>query len=48
MVPAPQPLIGAVGKWTLVGGQMHIWPIMAAAIAGPPAVAAVTRALFLS
>jgi hypothetical protein len=29
------------GEWTLIAGQMHIWPIMAAAIAGPPAVAAV-------
>jgi hypothetical protein len=30
------------GEWTIIGGEIHIWPIMAAASAGPPAVAATT------
>jgi hypothetical protein len=30
------------GEWTNYGGAIHIWPIMAAAVTGPPAVAAIT------
>jgi hypothetical protein len=30
------------GEWTIYGGAMHIWPIMAAAVTGPPARPAVT------
>jgi len=34
--------IDAWGEWTMYGGQMHIWPIMAAAVAIPPSSPAVT------
>jgi hypothetical protein len=32
----------AYGEWTMMGGKMLIWPIMAGPVVGPPAASAVT------
>jgi len=32
----------AWGEWTIMGGKIHIWPIMAGPFTGPPATPAVT------